>query len=475
MSEFIQRISIFCFVFLLLSLGGNELRLGAQSSEIDTLKKTSRAFNAVAEKAVPAVVHISTVKTVRQSQDPFYDLFGNDEFFRRFFYAPPGMGREFKQKGLGSGVIVSRDGDILTNNHVIEGVDEITVTLSDKRIFKAKLIGTDPKSDIAVLKISGEEFPFIKIGDSDAIKVGDWAIAIGSPFGLSGTMTAGIISAKGRSDVEIIDYSDLIQTDAAINPGNSGGALLSIDGDLIGINTAIYTRTGGYQGIGFAVPVNMARKVMEDIKLEGKVSRGWLGVYIQPVTEELQKQFNLESVTGSLITEVIPKSPADKAGVKRGDVITRFNGKPVSFFRELISRVAETRIGETVELELIRQGKRRIIKVSIESAQPERAASLKREGESDALGLKVETITPDHMKRYRLNSKEGVVIMDVFPDGPSALAGIRPGDVILEINYQPIHSVDEYERVVSKARKDAQFLILIRREGYSQYLVLKAR
>ena len=270
--------------------------------DINILRKTSNTFNQVAEKVLPSVVNIGTLKIIKSARynNPFYEMFGEDPF--GYYSSAPD--REYKQQGLGSGVIVSKKGLILTNYHVIKNVDEIKVTLRDKREFKAKVLGVDQKTDLALLKIEGKNFKPISFSDSDDIKVGDWAIAVGSPYGLSETVTVGIISAKGRANANIVDYTDLIQTDAAINPGNSGGALLNLDGKLIGINTAIYSRNGGFVGIGFAIPSNMAKKVMKDLIDNGRVIRGWLGVYIQPISDEIQKKFNLDHKEGAYVNDI---------------------------------------------------------------------------------------------------------------------------------------------------------------------------
>lgn len=437
--------------------------------EIKTLKQTSRAFNYVAEAAIPAVVSISTIKTVRQPafMNPFFEFFGTDPFRNS-----PMQEQEFKQKGLGSGVIVSKDGYILTNNHVIESVDEITITLSDNREFSAKVIGTDAKTDLALLKIDGKDLPVIPFGNSDKIEVGDWAIAVGSPFGLKGTVTVGVISSKARSDVDIVDYTDMIQTDAAINPGNSGGALLNIDGELIGINTAIYSRSGGYMGIGFSIPVNMAQRVMEDLIKHGKVTRGWLGVYIQQITEALRRELGLQTSLGALISDVIPESPAARAGLERGDVITAFDGQRITDFKTLQIQIAKTPVNKKVEIEFLRNNKKRTTQITIEAPPQEQAVSAVTE---TPYGIEVADITPSLARDYRLDSKTGVVITSVAPGSPAEQSGLKEGDVILELNRRRIISIKDYEQVVEETSNRSRALFVIRRKGFTQFVIIETK
>jgi len=421
----------------------------------------------VAEIAIPAVVSVSTVRTIKQPGRPFGSPFG-DDLFRHYFEAP---GRQFKQGGLGSGVIISKTGFILTNYHVIKGVDKITVTLSDNREFEAKIIGSDPNTDIALLKIEGKNLPTLKIGNSDRLKAGDWAIAIGNPFGLTGTVTVGIISATGRAETEIADYASLIQTDAAINPGNSGGALLNIEGELIGINTAIYSRSGGYMGIGFAIPVNLANKVMTDLKTKGHVVRGWLGVYIQPITDELKTQFNLATKAGALISDVIEGSPAEKAGIKRGDIISTFNGKVIDSFKALRSLVGQTEVGAKIEVELQRKNKKRKLTVTIAALPQDDQTAIKPTREK--LGLTVENIDRATKEKYGLNSREGIVITGIIPGSPAYQSGLQQGDVILEMNYQPIKSTKSFYKAIRSASSGSKVLLIIRRQGHTQFTVLE--
>ncbi|MEW6585157.1 MAG: DegQ family serine endoprotease, partial [Nitrospirota bacterium] len=330
----------------------------------DILSKTSRAMAEIVAAVKPAVVNISSTQKVKGGgmQSPFLD----DPFFRRFFgNRPPDKPREHKRSGLGSGVIVDKNGYILTNNHVVKGADEIKVKLSDNREFTGKVIGSDPQTDLAVVKIDSDNLPVLKLGDSDRLQIGETVLAVGNPFGLNQTVTSGIVSATGRANVGIADYEDFIQTDAAINPGNSGGALVNVSGELVGINTAIFSTSGGYQGIGFAIPSNMAKSVMESLISSGKVVRGWLGIYIQPLTKELAKQFNISDEKGALVGDVIEDSPAEKAGMQRGDIVLEFEGKKVEDPRSLRNMVAGTRPGKEVTVKLVRDGKQKTVKVKI--------------------------------------------------------------------------------------------------------------
>ena len=324
--------------------------------------ETSKAFSEIVTAVSPAVVNISTTKVVKRDQGPFFDDPFYD-FFNPFhdFNAP----RKWKEKSLGSGVIVSADGYIITNNHVVEKSDEIKVTLLDRRTFKGAIVGADPKTDVAILKIDADNLLPLTWGDSDKLQVGEFVLAIGSPYGLSNTVTMGIISAVGRANVGIADYEDFIQTDAAINPGNSGGPLVNIRGELIGINTAIFSRTGGYQGIGFAVPSNMVRLIMDQLIQQGKVTRGWVGVTIQELTPELASEFGLKRSNGALVSDVAKDSPAAKAGILRGDIILEFNGKEVKDVSSLRNMVAQSKSGTEISMKILRSGKEFTVKIVI--------------------------------------------------------------------------------------------------------------
>ena len=351
---------------------------------VDILTQLSDAQSEVAAVATPSVVNISTTRVIKSREEAPFDLF-DDPFFRRFFgdqFPHPNVPKEHKEQSLGSGVIVSDDGYIVTNNHVIEKAQEIKVLLSNKKDYTAKLIGADPKTDIAVIKIDAKGLPALPWGDSNKLKVGEIVFAIGNPFGLNQTVTMGMISAVGRANVGIADYEDFIQTDAAINPGNSGGALINARGELIGINTAILSRTGGYQGIGFAVPSSMARQVMDSLVKYKKVVRGWLGVSIQEVTSDLAEEFGVKDLKGALVSGVMKGSPAEKAGIKQGDVILQYNGKTVEDTGHLRNMVSQTPVGSTVKVNILRQKKELEMEVVIAELPKKMAETSTGEGDS---------------------------------------------------------------------------------------------
>jgi len=441
-------------------------------ASIDILTRTNQAMAEVAAAVKPAVVNISSTRTIRSHpvQSPFF----NDPFFRNFFgnhFGNMDQPREHKQSGTGSGVIVDKGGYILTNNHVVSDTDEIKVKLSDKREFKGKIVGSDPKTDIAVIKIEASNLPVLKIGDSDKLRVGETVIAVGNPFGLNQTVTSGIISATGRANVGIADYEDFIQTDAAINPGNSGGALVNVRGELVGINTAIFSTSGGYQGIGFAIPTNMAKTIMDTLVQKGKIIRGWLGVSIQPVTRELAKQFGLSSERGALVGDIVENGPAEKAGVQRGDVIIEFDGKEISDPALLRTAVANTVPGKEVTLKLLRDGKPIESKVIIAELTPDLA---KQSGDFDnsLKGVHVQDISPDMKNAFDLPKRiTGVVITDIEQGSP-AESILNRGDVIMEINKKPVGNTKAYAAVVSKLKSGKSMLLLIYRNGSAIYLSL---
>lgn len=442
---------------------------------IDILSKTGEAMAEVVASVKPAVVNISSTKTIRVPgfQSPFFD----DPFFRRFFGDEFGQfrrPREHKQASLGSGVIVDEDGYILTNNHVIKDADEIRVKLSDKREFKGKVIGTDPKTDLAVIKIDSNHLPVIKLGHSDKLKVGETVIAIGNPFGLNQTVTSGIISATGRANVGIADYEDFIQTDAAINPGNSGGALVNVKGELVGINTAIFSTSGGYQGIGFAIPSNMAKVVMDNLIKKGKVIRGWLGVSIQPVTPEIAKQFGIKDNRGALVGDIVEDSPAEKAGIQRGDVIIEFDGKEVTDPSSLRNSVAGTPPGKKVILKIIRDGKMQKVDVTIAELPAEMH---KLHGEFDNLlnGVMVQGLTPELKKNRNIPKRiTGVVVIDI-EEGSPAEGVLLANDVIVEVNRKRLTTMKDYKAVVSRIKPNHDILLLVFRNGSTIYVTLSAR
>ncbi|MHB8173160.1 MAG: DegQ family serine endoprotease [Nitrospirota bacterium] len=440
------------------------------------LVQMSDALADVAAQVMPAVVNISTTKTVKE-ENPMYPFF-EDPLFRKFFGEPnePNQReKEFKERSLGSGVIVSSDGYIITNNHVIEGASEIKVVLADKREFKAKVVGADSRSDVAVIKIAAKDLPTITWGNSDKLRPGGIVMAVGSPFGLTQSVTMGIISAVGRANVGIEDYEDFIQTDAAINPGNSGGALVDMKGELVGINTAIYSRTGGYQGIGFAVPSNMARQVMESLIKTGKVIRGYLGVSVQDVTPELAKQFGVPVGEGALVGEVVKGSPAEKAGFKQGDVIEEFNGQKVEDSGHLRNLTASTAVGSKVNVVVIRNKKKETITVTVGELPKKMAAAAgqtEEAGKATALsGVSVENLTPDLISKLGLSAgATGVAVISVKPGSAAEESGLQRGDVITEIDRNTVRNIKDYNNQVRKLKKNAAVLLLINRQGATLWL-----
>jgi serine protease Do len=435
-------------------------------------------FPAVVRRDMPAVVNISTTRVVTTTTG--LSPMMQDPFFRHFFgdQAPGFQGpQKHRESALGSGVIVDPNGYIVTNNHVIAHADEIKVLLGDGRKFKGKVIGTDPKTDIAVVKINAHNLPTIPWGDSDKIEVGGYVLAIGNPFGLNQTVTMGIISAKGRANVGIADYEDFIQTDAAINPGNSGGALVNARGQLIGINTAIFSRSGGFMGIGFAVPSDMARSVMNSLIKYGKVTRGWLGVSIQKVTPELAKQFHVPKAEGALVSEIMQGTPASHAGLKSGDVIVEFDGHHIDNPTTLRNVVAATKVGKTVRIKVIRAGKTRVLKAKI-SQQPKNIGNKMPEessgsgGAGTALaGVQIRSLTPQIANQLGISpTTAGVVVTQVNVGSAAEEAGLRAGDVILEINQKRITSVADFKRQAHRLGKKGTAVLLINRRGNQLFL-----
>ena len=427
-------------------------------------------FVSLAEQLKPAVVNIGTAKTVKPRtpsypgpQGPHGDMF--EEFFERFFRNAPQSPR--KERSLGSGFIISQDGYILTNDHVVDGADEIKVKLSDGREFTGEIRGLDPKLDLALIKIdAGEDLPVARLGDSEAIKVGEWVMAIGNPFGLEQTVTVGIVSAKGRV-IGAGPYDDFIQTDASINPGNSGGPLFNMRGEVVGINTAIVAQG---QGIGFAIPVNMAKQIIPQLRDEGRVTRGWLGVTVQALNKELADSFGLDSTHGALVNEVIEDSPADKAGLKRGDIIVEYDGTRVDELNDLPRLVAATPVGETVRVKVFRDGKERTIKVEIGRLDDgERELAADDEEGGGALGITAANVTPELVERYSLESDQGILITKIDPEGPAADANLRVGDLIIEADGKEIRSVKEFEAVVGKMKAGKVLRLLIQRRATLLY------
>jgi serine protease Do len=437
------------------------------------------SFSPIVKKVAPSVVKISTsIKGREIQQQPWPGM--DDPFFRRFFGEIPGRGnnrtyRTPPQQGVGSGVIVTKDGYILTNNHVVDGADEVKVVLQDSREFTAKVIGKDPKTDVAVLKVDAKDLPFVEMANSEKIEVGDVVLAIGNPFGIGQTVTMGIISATGRATLGL-DYEDFIQTDAAINPGNSGGALVDAEGRLIGINTAILSRSGGNQGIGFAIPANLARDVMESLVTDGKVNRGYLGVLIQDVTPVIARKLDLKNNKGALIGDVVPDSPADKAGFKPGDIVTEFNGKDVEGSRQFRLAVARVKPGEKAAAKILRDGSIKTLNVTVREvpgAEKVAKADSKNTDDSEALkGVAVGDLDSRTRQQFNIpSSVKGAVVLDVEEGSSAAEAGLKPGDVILEINRQRVAGAEEAVKLTENP-KDKATLLRIWSGGNSRFLVV---
>ena len=429
-------------------------------------------FVSLAKKLRPVVVNISTTQAIeaeRGARAPFQQGDPLGEFWRRFFGTPPRG--QFRQQSLGSGFIIDRDGSILTNNHVVDNAQKIVVKLADQREFEAKVIGRDAKTDIAVIKIDARgELPVAPLGDSDQLEVGEWVMAIGNPFGLDNTVTSGIVSAKGRH-IGAGPYDNFIQTDASINPGNSGGPLINLSGEVVGINTAIFSQSGGNIGIGFATPVNLAKEILPELRGKGKVTRGWLGVTIQGVTPDIAKSLGLDRPRGGLVADVAKNSPADHAGIKVGDVVLEFDGTEIKESNDLPPLVARTRPEKQARVKLLRDKKELGLSVTIgELKEAEVVASAK---ESGGLGLTVQGVTPELAQTLQLERAQGVVITVVEPGSPGDEAGLQPGDAVVEIDRKPVRDLADYRRAVADAKKDQGILFLVRREGNSMFVALK--
>lgn len=441
--------------------------------------RSTPIFVDIAKKATPAVVNISTTG-IRKGQDhSSSDSFSND-LFKGSSDDPFDRSRPHREErvaGLGSGVIVDPNGYVVTNSHVIADAREIRVILKDRREFPAKVIGSDTKSDIAVIKIEADHLPSAPWGDSSKLEVGEYALAIGNSFGLTETVTLGIISAVGRANVGISDYEDFIQTDAPINPGNSGGALMNIRGELIGVNTAIFSQTGGSLGIGFAIPSNMARPVMESLIKTGRVVRGWLGLSIQEVTPDLAKEFGLPRPEGVLIGDLLPGSPAAKAGLHRGDVILEVDGKTVESTGQLRNRVASTSIGSTLKLIIFRDGKARDLTATVEEApreEPEEKPPVEKEKSALRTEIEFVDLTPEIRQELGFSkNQQGAVVARVSPGSNAEEAGLRRGDIIVEVNRKPVATAKDSEAAILENKKDQAVLLLVNRGGRTLFLAVR--
>ena len=447
---------------------------------------SDRNFVEVAKAVTPTVVNISTTRISRLPEghaggapfdDPSFKRFFGDELFRRF-EAP----KDRRERSLGSGVIADANGYIITNNHVVSKADEIRILFSDKRSLTAKVVGTDPKTDIAVIKVDAKDLPTIPWADSDKLQVGEYVLAIGNPFGLNQTVTMGIVSAVGRANVGIAEYEDFIQTDAAINPGNSGGALVNARGELIGINTAIFSQSGGYMGIGFAVPSNMVRSVMDQLIKGGKVVRGYLGVSIQELTSDLARQFGVTETRGVLVSDILADSPAKRAKLERGDVIVEFDGRAVENPTQFRNLVAQTPIGKKVRVKFLRGGKERDLEVTI-AEQPKTIAQSESPGDEGGearasgvfAGMDVRELTPELARRFNLprEDKGGVIVARIAEGSPAGEAGLQGGDLLTEINRKPIANLRDFQSVTGSLAAKEPALVLVIRNGRNFYLTIK--
>lgn len=468
-SNFFASLIIYSLLITSLILPSIVQAAMSEKDAADVLAKFGNAMASVAERVKPAVVNISTTRIVKTPRMPHFE----DPFFRRFFGDPHSQKRRITN--LGSGVIITSDGYIITNNHVIEGAEDILVKLADGKEYEGKIIGMDPRTDIAIIKINEKNLPTVPWGDSDKLRAGEMVLAVGNPFGLNQTITMGIISALGRHGIGIADYEDFIQTDAAINPGNSGGALVNNKGELIGINTAIFSISGGYQGIGFAIPSNMVKTVMDSIAKYGKVVRGWLGLQIQPLTPDLAKQFGLKDKTGVLLVDTVEDSPAEKGGLKRGDVIVKYDNKKVDNPFQFRNMVASTKPGKLVEINIIRNGNPLTLEVTIGELPIEPQTILPAHFENSLRGVSVQELTEDLLQKFGITKKiKGVIINAIDEDSPSFGILMR-GDIIIEVNRKLVTNLKEYNDVVSKIERTQDILLLIIRGGSSQYIPIPSR
>ncbi|MDH3378067.1 MAG: DegQ family serine endoprotease [Gammaproteobacteria bacterium] len=467
--------------------------LYALEGGIDSLRQTGKAFASVAREVSPSVVFIQVEASASSpdatqppspfggEQSPF-----DDEFFKRFFGDKfPGLPRpeapQGKRRALGQGsgfVFAAKDGlladktYILTNNHVVKNAERIRVKFQDGREFDADITGTDPKSDVAVIEIKAGGLPALPLAKSSKLEVGEWVVAIGNPFGLSHTLTVGVVSAKGRTSLGINDYEDFIQTDAAINPGNSGGPLVNLDGEVVGINTAIFSRSGGYMGVGFAIPIDLAMVIANQLIAEGAVTRGFLGIAIQPLTPELAKSFDLEQTQGILIAEVTQQSPAERADLRQGDVIVAYRGEPVTDIGQFRNSVSLTPPGSSEELTIIRGGERQIIRVTIGKLDKDTIVAEGPEQSTDEIGLTVQTLTPQLAEQFNTQAGKGVVVTAVRTGSVAAQAGIGPGAIIVQVNRKPVENASEFKQAVNASRDDRRVLLLISQDGRQHYVVL---
>jgi serine protease Do len=483
-------VAIFVTIALVFPYLSSQTAAAAENQGRQFLRESGKAFAEIAKEASPAVVSIRVEKVVESTpgfsfgdngQDPMEDLF--NRFFRDRMpnqQQQPGQGqpkmkpqRRPHAQGLGSGFIISPDGYILTNNHVVKGADKVKVQLTNGKEYTAKVIGADAPTDVAVIKVDANNLPTLKLGDSEALQVGEWVIAIGNPFGLTSTLTVGVVSAKGRSSMGIEDYEDFIQTDAAINMGNSGGPLLNVDGKVIGMNTAIVSPSGGSLGIGFAIPIDMVKNIYKQLIDKGSVTRGYLGIIIQQLTPELAKSFNLEIHKGILISEVAKDSPADKAGLKSGDVITELNDELAEDVGRFRSHVAGLAPGTKADLVIYRDGKEKPITVEIGKLPSNLSKGTSESEETADIGLQVQDLTTELAQRYGYEGDKGVIVTQVEPGSSAAEEGVEAGMLIMQVERQPVTNVDEFQAAIKKAKSKNSVLLLVKQGKYSRFVAIK--
>ncbi|MBN4067230.1 DegQ family serine endoprotease [Simkania negevensis] len=451
------------------------------------LRATSKAFSDVAKKTTPGVVYIEAkrIETLQsrssrypQGADP-YGMF-EDDFFKRFFgipdQLPPHHGEQQPQlmvRTQGSGFLISEDGYILTNHHVVANATEIMVTIGDNKQIEAEVIGTDPKTELALIKVEGNNYPFLCLGDSDALEVGEWVIAIGQPLGLEATVTVGIVSAKGRNDLNLTPIEDYIQTDAAINPGNSGGPLLNLDGDVIGINTAIASPTGSYIGVGFAIPSNLAQHIVDQLMNKGEVSRGFVGVSLQPIDADIAAALGLDQAGGALVAEVVKGSPADAAGIKQGDIILKFNNIQIKSLGAFRNAVALMEPGEKLILTVNRNGKTLLLNIIV-GLYPSEKHETTEKNIVATIGLEVEPLTKETAQQWGYFNEQGLLITKVAKDSPAAAAGLRPGSLVITVNREPVHTQEEFEQALEKISETTKSALLLVRQGKTiRFIIIK--
>ncbi|TKB11590.1 DegQ family serine endoprotease [Desulforhopalus sp. IMCC35007] len=472
------------FFFCITLAGGQVFAKGDLKDDITILDQSSKAFVSVVKKAMPAVVHIKVEKTTKGNSNgssgaeemfnhPFFEQFFGPQFRQRL-----PQQQDYVQRGQGSGFIINKKGFILTNNHVVDGADTIQVILSDKREFTGKVVGTDPQSDVALIKIENAvDLPVLPLGDSSTLEVAEWVIAIGNPFGLSQTVTVGVVSATGRSSVGINEYENFIQTDAAINPGNSGGPLINAQGEAVGINTALFSKTGGYMGIGFAIPINMAKSIEKQLMENGKVTRGWLGVVIQNVDKDLAESFGLKQAGGILVSEVQADSPASAAGLKRGDIIIKLDDATLEDVSDLRNRIALITPNSTAMLVVIRDGREKKIQVTI-GEQPsdfDQHGSVTGVKSLEEYGLALQELTKELAERFEFEMNSGLIVSSVEPGSPAAKAGMKPGQLVEEINRIPVSNLKDLNKILSETGKNDKILLRVRSGNYATYIVLGAK